>query len=178
MYAYVLAIISDVHIDMFIDEVLKYDGGSVHSILNSVRNLNRTGKNQIIRKYLYDNSIKIKDKYGIDSNEFKTCLRNIGEFIQGGHTVAIYDVKFDQLLFDFLGYDKITGLFDRTKCTARTASLVLQILESVMDKNNYEGRYMKFMWNLFVVFKNVNMDLSNRIDDVVKRLTGQGIPSM
>ncbi len=178
MYAYVLAIISDVHIDKFIDEVLKYDGGSVHSILNSVRNLNRTGKNQIVRKYLYDNSIKIKDKYGIDSNEFKTCLRNIGEFIQGGHTVAIYDVKFDQLLFDFLGYDKLTESFDRTKCTARTASLVLQILESVMDKNNYEGRYMKFMWNLFVVFKNSNMDLSNRIDDVVKRLTGQGIPSM
>ena len=178
MYAYVLAIISDVHIDMFIDNVLKYDGGSVHSILNYVRNLNRTGKNQIIRKCLYKNCIKIKNEYDMDSNKFKTCLRNIGEFIQGGHTVAIYDVKFDQLLFDFLGYDKINDSFEKTKCTARNASLVLQILESVMDKNNYEGRYMKFMWNLFVVFKNANMDLSNRIDDVVKRLTGQGIPSM
>ena len=114
----------------------------------------------------------------MDSNKFKTCLRNIGEFIQGGHTVAIYDVKFDQLLFDFLVYDKINDSFEKTRCTARNASLVLQILESVMDKNNYEGRYMKFMWNLFVVFKNANMDLSNRIDDVVKRLTGQGIPSM
>lgn len=178
MYAYVLAIISDVHIEMFIDNVLKYDGGSVHSILNNVRNLNRTGKNQIIRKCLYENCIKIKNDYDMDSNKFKTCLRNIGEFIQGGHTVAIYDVKFDQLLFDFLGYDKINDSFEKTKCTARNASLVLQILESVMDKNNYEGRYMKFMWNLFIVFKNTNMDLSNRIDDVVKRLTGQGIPSM
>lgn len=177
MYAYVLAIISDVYIDRFIDRVLKYDGGSV-SILNSVRNLNRTGKNQIVRKYLYENCIKIKDKYGMDSNEFKTCLRNIGEFIQEGHTVAIYDVRFDQLLFDFLGYDKIEEEFKESKCTARNTLLVLQILESVMDKNNYEGRYMKFMWNLFVMFKNINIDLSNRIDDVVKRLTGQGIPSM
>lgn len=178
MYAYVLAIISDVHINMFIDMVLKYDGDSVHSILNSVRNLNRTGKNQIVRKYLYENCIKIKDKYGMVSNELKICLRNIGEFIQVGHTVAIYDVKFDQLLFDFLGYDKITETFEKTKCTARNTSLVLQILESVMDKNNYERRYMKFMWNLFVEFKNTNMDLSNRIDNVVSRLTGQGIPSM
>ena len=176
MYAYVLAIISDVHIDKFITEVLKYDGGGEISILNSVRNLNRPGKNQIVRKYLYDNSIKIRDKYGMDSKEFKICLRNIGEFIQGGHTVAIYDVKFDQLLFDFLGY--ANGSFDRTKCTLRRATLVLQILESVMDKNNYGGRYMKFMWELFVVFKNSNVDLSNKIDDVVKRLTGQGIPSM
>lgn len=178
MYAYVLAIISDDHIDMFIDNVLKYDGDRVHSIFNSVRNLNRTGKNQIVRKYLYENCIKIKDKYGMDSNEFKTCLRNIGEFIQVGHIMSIYDVKFDQLLFDFLGYDKINESFEKTKCTARNASLVLQILESVMDKNNYEGRYMNFMWHLFVVFKNTNMDLSNRIDDVVKRLTRQGIPSM
>lgn len=178
MFGYVLAIISDSYIDNFIERILQYNGNNVHSLLNSVRNLNRQGKNQVVRQYLYINCIKIKDKYGMDSVQFKTALRNIGEFLQGGHTVAVYDVKFDQLLFQFLGYNKTDGSIEKMKCTARNTALVLGILENVMDKNNYEGRYMNIMWDLFAYFKNTNIDLANRIDHIVKGLTGQGIPSM
>lgn len=178
MFAYVLAVLSDQHIDGYIEKVLKYDGNSVQSVLFSVKNLMRRGKNQVVRKCLYANCLKIKEQKGIDSREIKIALRNIGIYLQGGSTVAIYDVKFDQMLFEFIGYNNVDGAFDKSKCTARNATLVLSILENVMDKSNYEGRYMKFMWDLFAYFRNTNLDLTNRIDDAVKHLTGQGIPSM
>lgn len=178
MFSHVLAILSDAYIDKFIDNILKYDGSSVHSLLNSVRNLSRSGKNQVVRKYLYDNCIKIRDNYGGDSSQYKTALRNIGEFLQGGHSAAVYDVKFDQVLFEFIGYSKVNGFTDTKKCTARKAALVLGILENVMDKNNYEGRYQKFMWNLSACFKSKNRNITNRIDNTAVHLTGQGIPAM
>ena len=178
MFAHVLSILSDDHIGGFIEMILEYDGNNGYSLLNSVRNLNRQGKNQVVRKYLYENCIKIKEKYGLESREFKTALRNIGEFIRGGHTVAIYDIKFDQLLFSFLGYNKVDGSIEKNNCSVRNISLVLDILESVMDNNNYEGRYQKFMWDMFAFFKGSNMDITVRIDNDVKYLTGQGIPSM
>lgn len=100
----------------------------------------------------------------------------MGEFLQGGHTVAIYDVKFDQLLFDFLGYDKITRQFNTALCTSRNATLVLGILENVMDKNNYEGRYMSFTQSLYKYFKNTDLNISDRINNAVKELNDIGIP--
>lgn len=178
MFAYVLAILSDNYINLFINKILDYDGNSVHTLLSSVRNLNKTGKNQVARKYLYENCLKIKEKYGVDSSKFKNALRNIGEFLQVGNTVAIYDIKFDQMLFDFLGYNKASGIIEGKRCTARNVLLVLGILENVMDKNNYEGRYQKFMWDMFAFFKETNIDIANRIDEDVKQHTGQGIPSM
>ena len=178
MFAYVLAVLSDQHIDGYIDKVLKYDGNRAQSVLFSVKKLMRSGKNPVVRQYLYTNCLKIKEEKGIDSRELETALRNIGIYLQGGSTVAIYDVKFDQMLFEFIGYNKAEGSFDKSKCTARNATIVLGILENVMDKNNYEGRYMKFMWDLFAYFRNANPDLANRIDDAVKDLTGQGIPYM
>ena len=177
MFSYVLAVLSDEYIDLFIDTVLKYDGNSVSSLLNSVRNLGRQGKNQIIRQYLYSNCLNIKELKGIDSREFKTALRNIGVFLQGRNTYAVYDVKFDQMLFEFLGYNKAEGVVDEVKCTTRKAALVLGILENVMDQNNYEGRYMKFMWDLFAYFRDRNVEITKRIDETVKHLTGQGIPT-
>lgn len=176
MFAYVLAILSDAHIDMFIDTILRYDGNSVHSLLNSVRKLNRQGKNPIVRQYLYANCLKIKEKHGLNSRELKTALRNIGEFLQGGYAAGVYDTKFDQLLFEFLGYNKADSNIEKQKCSARNAGLVLGILENVMDRNNYQGRYMKFMWDMHAFFKNTNLDIANRIDENVKPLTGKGIP--
>lgn len=178
MFAYVLAIISDLYIDKFITGILEYSGNN-YSFFNSVKNLNKQGKKQIVRQYLYTNCINIKNKYGIESSKLKKTLRNVGVFLQGSHTAIIYDVKFDQLLFEFLGYNKIDESIDKLKCTARNTTIVLDILENVMDKNNYEGRYMKFMWRLFAYLKstNINIDLINRIDDLVKKLTGHGIPS-
>ena len=176
MFAYVLAILSDAHIDMFIDTILRYDGNSVHSLLNSVRKLNRQGKNPIVRQYLYANCLKIKEKHGLNSRELKTALRNIGEFLQGGYAAGVYDTKFDQLLFEFLGYNKADSNIEKQKCSARNAGLVLGILENVMDRNNYQGRYMKFMWDMHAFFKNTNLDIANRIDENVKPLIGKGIP--
>lgn len=178
MFAYVLAVLSDQHIGGYINKVLNYDGSDVQSVLSSVKNLMRSGKNQVVRQYLYTNCLKIKEHNGIDSREFKIALRNISSYLQGSSTNIIYDVKFDQMLFEFISYNRAEGMFDKSRCTARNATLVLGVLENVMDKNNYEGRYMKFMWDLFAYFRNTNVDLTNRIDDAVKHLTGQGIPSM
>ena len=92
--------------------------------------------------------------------------------------MAIYDLKFDQILFDFIGYNKNDGILEKSRCSVKNAKIVLGILENVMDKYNYEGRYMKFMWSLFAFFKNIHLDLTRRIDEDVKHLTGQGIPSI
>ncbi len=181
--AYVLAVLSDQYIDEYIDKVLKYDGNDIQSVLYLVKNLMRRGKNQVVRQYLYMNCLKIKEQKGDDSREFKNSLRNIGIYLQGGSTITIYDLKFDQMLFEFIGYNKMYGTFEKSRCTGRNATLVLGIFESVMDKSNYEGRYMKFMWDLFAYFRDINLDLTNRIVDMVKHLTGGrppgvgGIPS-
>lgn len=176
IYAYLLAVASDSYINNFVAHVLKYSGNNTHALLNSVRNLSRQGKNMVTRQFLYSNCIRIKDGYGFHSIQFETALRNMGEFLQGGHTVAIYDIKFDQLLFDFLGYDKIAREFKPALCTSRNATLVLGILENVMDKNNYEGRYMSFTQSLYKFFKNTDINISERINNTVKELNGSGIP--
>ena len=176
IYAYLLAVASDSYIDAFITRVLKYSGNNTHALLNSVRNLSRSGKNAVVRQCLYSNSVKIANSYGLDSKEFEIALRNIGEFLQGGHTVAVYDVKFDQLLYEFIGYDNKDKSFDRRYCNSRSATLVLGILENVMDKNNYPGRYMSFMQSLFNYFKNFDLNICERINDSVKRLSPDGRP--
>ena len=131
-----------------------------------------------MRLHLYPECARIAEEKGMESLEFKTALKNLGEYLQNRSTMVVYDIRFDQLFFDFLGYDKVNLRFDESKCTARNAILVLDILENVMDKSNYEGRYMKFMWNLFSRFRNTNAELAKRIESNVKKLTGQGIPSM
>lgn len=173
MYAYILADISDVYINRFIENVLEYDG---NADMNLMRNLG-SGKNPIIRKCLYDNCIKIKDKYGLNSRQFRTALKNIGIFMQSGTTVAIYDTKFDQLLFDFLSYDKVSRTFDEKKCTVRKTELVLNILEKVMDQNNYRARYGKFMWDLNMVLRDLDKELADKILKIDNGFGG-GIPTL
>lgn len=177
IFSYILASISDNHMDMFVDCILSYDGNNISPNLNSVRNM-RQGKNVILRQYLYSNCLKIKDEYGLNSINFKRALRNMGIFLQSGHIESVYDVKFDQLIFDFIGYNKIERTLEQDKCSDENAHLILGILTNVMNKNNYQGRYMKFIWDLFNFFKNSNTEITNKIDLKVKGLTGQGIPTM
>lgn len=177
MYSYVLATFSDDYVKRFIKSILEYEGNNSYGLMSSVKNF-AFGKAPLIRQHLYPECARIAEENGMDSSEFKNALKNLGEYMQNRSTMVIYDVKFDQLFFDFLGYDRVNFSFDEQKCTIRNATLVLDILENVMDKNNYEGRYMKFMWNLFSRFRNTNVELSKRIESNVKKLTGQGIPSM
>lgn len=178
MFAYALASISDKYVDLFINYILKYDGFNAQTIIPSVRKLNGPNKNPLIRQYLYSNCLKIKESNGISSRLFKVSLRNLSIFLKGSLTTNVYDIKFDQLLFEFIGYNKIDSTIDSHKCSTENIKLVLDILEIVMDKTNYEGRYMQFTWDLFAHIKNKNNDLANRIDKSVKFLTGQGIPSI
>ena len=178
MFAYALATLSDKYIELFINSILKYDGFNAQIIIPSVRKLNGPNKKQLVRQYLYTSCIKIKDTNGIDSRLFKVTLKNLSIFLKSSLTTNIYDIKFDQLLFDFIGYNKIDSSFENKKCTTENAKLVLDILDTVMDKTNYEGRYMNFTWDFFAYVKNRNIELANRIDKSVKNLTGQGIPSI
>ena len=178
MYSYVKAVLSDDFVDNFILCMMKYDGGSI-DFLKSVGNLKRPNKNPLIRRSLYDNCLRIKEKNGFDSSEFKTAIRNIGVYLQGGITSLIYDVRLDQMLFDFIGYDAVNRVIDGDKCTERNVKLVLEILENdVMNKSNYEGRYQNFMWDLFKFFKDLNdIDITDRIENSVKRLSHTALPT-
>lgn len=178
MFSYVLATFSDDYVKKFIRSILEYSGGNSYALMCSVRKFSMPRKNPVVRQHLYPECARIAEENGMDSPELKTALKNLGEYLQDRSTMVIYDVKFDQLFFDFLGYDKVHFSFDEGKCTIRNATLVLDILENVMDKSNYEGRYMKFMWHLFSRFRNTNAELAKRIESNVKKLTGQGIPSM
>lgn len=178
MFTYVLAVLSDMHTSSFIDKYLHFSEKGDQSLLLYVRPQLLISKNQIVRQCLYTNCLKIKEEKGDDSREFKLALRNLGIFFQGLSTIAVYDVKFDQMLFDFIGYNKIDGTFEKNKCSGRNVSLLLGILVNIMDKNNYEGRYMKFMGDLFSYLKNSEPDLAKRVDNAVKDLTGLGIPSI
>lgn len=177
MLAYVLAVFSDEYIDNFVENVLTYDGGN-RSLLDSVRKLNGPGKSQIVGQCLYANCVKIKDKYGFGSDQFRIALRNMGEFLQASNTSAAYDARFDQLLFGYLGYDQEEGAFDNKKCTAGNMTRVLGILNDVMDRKNYERRYMKFMGDLYAFCKERNVNLAEKINDAVEGLTGEGFPKI
>lgn len=176
MFAYTLALVSNSHIDGFVDNILKYEGG--HPVWNFVKMTMGGEKIQTVRQLLYQKCAKLRENAAENSEEFKTALRNIGMFFQSNKNLitAIYDLKFDQMLFDFAGYDKGERVIDESACTPRNVTLVLGILENVMDKNNYAGRYMNFMGDLFTYFRSKNKDIADRIDKSVKNLTGQGIP--
>ena len=81
------------------------------------------------------------------------------------------------MLFDFLGYNKTDGVLDENRCSSRNATLVIRVLENVMDKTNYAGRYERFMWDLYARFKTKKPDLANQISEIVRKLTPWGTPT-
>ena len=175
--AYALAILSDRYIELFINYILQYDGFNAETIIPKIKNLKGPTKKQLVRQHLYSSCIKIKDTHKLDSRYFKVALKNLAIFLHGKYPGNIYDIKFDQLLFDFIGYNKIDFTFETKKCTTENTKLVLDILDTVMDRSNYEGRYMQFVGDLFTYMKDKNNELASKIDRLVKTLTGQGIPS-
>ena len=175
VFLYVLSGISDSYANRFIEKLLNYDSKNVQEAIGNVRFSYRPNRNQVLRHYLFENCQKIKDDEGYQSRRFQLALRNLSAFLSGRSTMALYDIRFDDLFYGYLAYERETGKFNPEICTVRNVSLILNIMENVMDKTNYKGRYMKFISDLYENFKN-NRDVMRRIDELVKNLTGQGIP--
>lgn len=177
IFSYLLAFFSDSYVDDFVNKVLDFDG-STNIVFRVIRKTNRGQMNQFLRMLFYKKCIDIKEYYGLGSQELLKALNNLGEFLFGVHTVEIYDIKFDQLLFEFVGYDTTSGAFEPSLCNFKRVKCILNILSKVMDKNNYNGRYIRFMGNLFDYIKNINNELAEQIDNMVRGFNNQGIPAM
>ena len=176
IFAYLLATASDSFINRFIYYILRYSGGSINILMNSVRYINRQGASQVVRKELYNNCVAIIDETGRDSRDTNVALHNLAAFLQDGNSTSIYDTRFDQLLFEYIGYDKVSGVFDDSICDSNKALKVLNVLETVMNDKNYKGRYMRFMQNLFNYFKTSNKNICDRINASVAKFPDNGIP--
>ena len=177
MFAYNLAVFSDEYMGDFLDAVLGYDGLNGTSFLKLVTM--KHVKNPVIKEHLYSGFMKIINSFGIQSHEVEIAIRNMGEYFQGGNRSLIYDARFDQILFAFLGYNEDERSFDEARCTERNATLVLCILEKVMDEYNYKERYSSFIEVLKDYVKEKHyIDLADRIDrDIISLPDDGGLPT-
>jgi len=179
VYSYVLAYLSDSFINEYTKSMLCYDTSNSPGLLETVRQITHNGKITIIRKCLFENFSEIVANTPETSMKTERAYKNMSIIIHSTSAASsYYDLRYDNVFFEFLGYDKTSQSLQDGKCTYRKTTMVLNILENVMDKNNYNGRYMLFMGVLYSFFKNTKIDLSNRIDNIAKLLTGQGIPAI
>lgn len=177
-FLYLLAMNDDQSIDAFIKALLSIDSDKNTSKFMRQIIYANSRKDDLIRESIYKNCKNIKEQYGITSYHFKNALYNLCDYMTNRrNAIAIYKVDFDQLFFEFLGYDKKTNSIKKD-CSSKNAKLVIRILGTIMDKEVYHARYIEFIWCIYDYFKTRDNKFAKRIDNMVRKNTGEGMPSI
>ena len=176
-YLYLLAMNDDSKIDDFVKTLLSIDlGKKTPRLIKQMINA-KSGKVDLIRESLYHNCVNIKQQYGFTSYRFKNALYNLCDYMTyRSNATSIYKVNFDQLFFDFLDYDKQKNCL-LMGCSSEDAELVVDILGTIMNREVYHARYIEFIWCIYDYFKTRDKKLAKRIDNMVRKNTGEGMPT-